>query len=79
MSLCSLLSLTLAAPPVWEQLVAAGARAVVRARDVHTLVDAQLPSLVQPVYLTLIYICQETDKELHVLNVYHTIVHIKVN
>lgn len=52
-------SLTLTVPPVWQQLVATWARAVVRAWDVHTLVDAQLPSLVQPVHLTLIYICEE--------------------
>lgn len=56
---CYPLSLTLTVPPVWQQLVAAWARAVVRAWDVHTLVDAQLPSLVQPVHFTLIYICDE--------------------
>lgn len=46
----------IAAPPIWEQLVAGGAGAVVRAGDVHALVDTQFPSLVQPVHLTLIYI-----------------------
>lgn len=54
-----LLSLTLTVPPIWEQLVATWARAVIRARDVHTLVDTQLPSLVQTVHFTLIYICQQ--------------------
>lgn len=60
------LSLTLTVPPVWQQLVAAWARAVVRAWDVHTLVDAQLPSLVQPVHLTLIYICEEITRSVDV-------------
>lgn len=57
MSLCAVLSLTLAAPPIREQLVTAGAGAVVRARDIDTLVDTQLPSLVQPVNFALIHIC----------------------
>lgn len=63
MGLCplSLLSLTLTAPPVWEQLVATGAGAVVRARDVHALVGAELPSPVQSVHFALVYICQERD------------------
>lgn len=49
---------TFTVPPVWKQLVAIWARAVVRAWDVHALVNAQLPSLVQPVHFTLVNICQ---------------------
>lgn len=64
------LSLTLTVPPVWQQLVAAWARAVVRAWDVDTLVDAQLPSLVQPVHLTLIYICEEITGSVDVCLIY---------
>lgn len=51
-----ILSLTLAAPPIGEQLVAAGAGAAVGAWDVHALVDAELPSLVQPVHFTLVHV-----------------------
>lgn len=46
-----------------EQLVAAGAGAVVRAWDIHTLVDTQLPSLVQAVHFTFVYICQSRKKK----------------
>lgn len=55
-----ILSLTLAAPPIGEQLVAAGAGAAVGSRDVHAFVDAKLPSLVQTVHLTLVHVWEET-------------------
>lgn len=51
---------TFTVPPVWKQPVAARAGAVVRARDVHALVDAELPSMVQPVHFTLVNICQNS-------------------
>lgn len=56
------LLLTFTVPPVWKQLVATWARAVIRARDVDALVDAQLPSLVHSssVHFTLINICQNS-------------------
>lgn len=56
------LLLTFTVPPVWKQLVATWARAVIRARDVDALVDAQLPSFVHSssVHFTLINICQNS-------------------
>lgn len=50
------LSLTLAAPPIGEQLVAAGAGAAIGAWHVHALVEAKLPSSVQPVHFTLVHV-----------------------
>ena len=49
-------SLTFTTAPIQEELVAAGAGAVVGPWDIHTLVDAQLPALVQSVHLTLVHV-----------------------
>lgn len=38
---------------------------MVRAWDVHTLMDTQLPPLVQLVHLTFVHICTERERETH--------------
>ena len=61
-SVCAVLTLT--AARVGEQLVAAGAGALVGPGYVHTRMSTQLPPLVQPKHLTFIHIWEREHTDI---------------